>query len=170
MPDYLHTEAEKSKGYLDLCTPTITQRIAEIYYKKYIDEELPKIIQKYKEQKDVAYKGLIETFPDGDFTNPTGGFFIWWQPKGERAYSFDLKKFNQEILMPNDVLVVPGAAFYPPSGHSYDPEARKIEPLQVIHGGMRIGYSLLSKDMIDVGIRKLGELLKENLSNEKFSK
>ena len=163
LPDYLFAEAEKSKGYLDLCTPTLTQRVAEIYYDKHIDTELPKIIQKYKEQKDAAYNGLLDTFPEGDFTNPSGGFFIWYQPKGEKAYTFDVRKFNQEVLMPNEVLVVPGAAFYPPSGHSYDPEARAIEPLKVIVGGMRIGYSFVSKDMIDVGIRKLGNLLKENL-------
>lgn len=163
LPDYLFTEAEKSKGYLDLCTPTLTQRVAEIYYDKHIDTELPKIIQKYKEQKDAAYNGLLETFPEGDFTNPSGGFFIWYQPKGEKAYTFDVRKFNQEVLMPNEVLVVPGAAFYPPSGHSYDPEARDIEPLKVIIGGMRIGYSFVSKELIDVGVRKLGNLLKENL-------
>lgn len=163
LPDYLFTEAEKSKGYLDLCTPTLTQRVAEIYYDKHIDTELPKIIQKYKEQKDAAYNGLLETFPEGDFTNPSGGFFIWYQPKGEKAYTFDVRKFNQEVLMPNEVLVVPGAAFYPPSGHSYDPETRDIEPLKVIIGGMRIGYSFVSKELIDVGVRKLGNLLKENL-------
>ena len=163
LPDYLFTEAEKSKGYLDLCTPTLTQRVAEIYYDKHIDTELPKIVQKYKEQKDAAYNGLIETFPEGDFTNPSGGFFIWYQPKGEKAFTFDVRKFNQEVLMPNEVLVVPGAAFYPPSGHSYDPEARDIEPLKVITGGMRIGYSFVSKELIDVGVRKLGNLLKENL-------
>ena len=163
MPDYLLLEAEKSKGYLDLCTPTLTQRFAEIYYGKYIDKELPKIVQKYKERKDIAYKALTETFPEGDYTNPSGGFFIWYQAKGEKAYTFDVRKFNQEVLLPNEILVVPGAAFYPPSGHSYDPEAREIEPLKVIKGGMRIGYSLLQDDLIDIGVRKLGKLLKENL-------
>ncbi|MHA1707484.1 MAG: aminotransferase-like domain-containing protein [Candidatus Heimdallarchaeaceae archaeon] len=163
MPSDLHIEAEKSKGYLDLCTPTITQKIAQIYYEKYIDKELPLIVQKYKEQKDAAYQALIETFPEGEFTNPTGGFFIWWQPKGEKAYSFDVTKFNQEVLSPNEILVVPGAAFYPPTGHSYDPESREIEPLKIITGGMRIGYSFLSKEMIGIGVRRLGELLKENL-------
>jgi len=163
MPDFLHPEAEKSKGYIDLCTPTITQRIAQIYYEKYIDQYLPTIVQKYKKQKDAAYKALLDTFPEGDFTNPTGGFFIWWQPKGEKAYSFDVRKFNQEVLHPNDVLVVPGAAFYPPHGHSYDPEAREIEPLKIINGGMRIGYSFLQPELIDVGVRRLGKLLKENL-------
>lgn len=162
-PEKLNIEAEKSKGYLDLCTPTITQRIAQIYYEKYIDEELPKILQKYKEQKKTAYKALLETFPEGDYTNPTGGFFIWWQPKGEKAYTFDVRKFNQEVLMPNEVLVVPGAAFYPPIGNSYNPENKTIEPLKVIKGGMRIGYSFLKKDSIDIGVRKLGKLLKEHL-------
>ena len=163
MPDILHFEAEKSKGYLDLCTPTITQRIAELYYSKYIDTELPLILQKYKQQKEATYNALVETFPEGEFTNPTGGFFIWWQPKGEKAHTFDVNKFNQEILLPNEILVVPGSAFYPPRGHSYDPEARKIEQLKVIKGGMRIGFSLLPKEMIDVGVRRLGKLLSENL-------
>ena len=163
MPDVLLTEAEKAKGYLDLCTPTLTQRVAEIYYKKYIDQYLPTIVQEYKENKDIAFKALLDTFPEGDFTNPTGGFFIWWQPKGEKAYSFDVAKFNEEILLPNEVLVVPGKAFYPPKGHSYDPEAREIEPLKVIRGGMRIGYSFVSKDLIDEGVRILGNMLSEQI-------
>ena len=163
MPDFLLTEAEKAKGYLDLCTPILTQRVAEIYYRKYIDQYLPAIVQEYKENKDIAYKALLDTFPEGDFTNPTGGFFIWWQPKGEKAFSFDVAKFNEEVLLPNEVLVVPGKAFYPPKGHSYDPEARVIEPLKVIRGGMRIGYSFLSKDLIDEGVRRLGSFLSEQI-------
>ena len=145
MPDTLLSEAEKSKGYLDLCTPTLTQRVAEIYYDKYIDEQLPIIVKKYKERKDTTFNALIETFPEGEYTNPTGGFFIWWQPKGEKAYTFDVNKFNEEVLLPNEVLVVPGKAFYPPHGHSYNHENREIEPLKIINGGMRIGYSFLQK-------------------------
>ena len=163
LPDELFKEAEKSKGYIDLCTPTLTQRLAEIYYRKYIDEELPKIVQKYKEQKEIAYKALVETFPEGEYTNPTGGFFIWFQAKGEKAYTFDVDKFNQEVLYPNEVLIVPGGAFYPPKGSSYDEEAREIKPLKVIKGGMRIGYSFLKKELIDEGVRRLGKLLSEHL-------
>ncbi len=163
LPDELFKEAEKAKGYIDLCTPTLTQRLVEIYYRKYIDEELPKIVQKYKEQKGIAYKALVETFPEGEYTNPTGGFFIWFQAKGEKAYTFDVDKFNQEVLYPNEVLIVPGGAFYPPKGSSYDEEAREIKPLKVIKGGMRIGYSFLKKELIDEGVRRLGKLLSEQL-------
>ncbi|MHA1302452.1 MAG: aminotransferase-like domain-containing protein [Candidatus Heimdallarchaeaceae archaeon] len=163
MPETLAVEAEKSKGYIDLCTPTITQRIAEIYYDKYIDIHLPTIVQKYKEQKKAAYNALVDTFPEGEYTNPTGGFFIWWQPNGEKAYTFDVGKFNQEVLLPNQILVVPGVAFYPPTGSSYDPETKSIVPLKIIKGGMRIGYSFLPKDLIDEGVRKLGKLLSEHV-------
>lgn len=163
LPEHLHLEAEKSKGYIDLCTPTLTQRVAEIYYAKYIDSYLPEIVQKYKTQKDVAFKALQETFPEGDYTNPTGGFFIWWQAPGEKAYSFDIGKFNQDVLLPNDVLVVPGAAFYPPVGHSYDLETRTIIPLKIIKGGMRIGFSFLKPELLDEGVRKLGELLTKHV-------
>ena len=137
--------------------------MAEIYYRKYIDEELPKIVQKYKEQKEITYKALVETFPEGEYTNPTGGFFIWFQAKGEKSYTFDVDKFNQEVLYPNEVLIVPGGAFYPPKGSSYDEEAREIKTLKVIKGGMRIGYSFLKKELIDEGVRKLGKLLTEHL-------
>ncbi len=163
LPDELFKEAEKAKGYIDLCTPTLTQRLAEVYYRKYIDEELPKIVQKYKEQKEITYKALVETFPEGEYTNPTGGFFIWFQAKGEKAYTFDVDKFNQEVLYPNEVLIVPGGAFYPPKGSSYDEEAREIKPLKVIKGGMRIGYSFLKKELIGEGVRRLGKLLTEHL-------
>lgn len=163
MSDKLNFEAEKAKGYLDLCTPILTQRVAEIYYKKYIDQHLPTVIQGYKENKEIAYKAVLDTFPEGDFSEPTGGFFIWWQPKGEKAFTFDVAKFNQEVLLPNEVRVVPGKAFYPPKGHSYDSEAREIKPLKVINGGMRIGYSFVSKDLLDEGVRRLGKLLSEQI-------
>jgi len=163
MPPLLSEEAEKSKGYIDLCTPTLTQRIAEIYYAKYIDQYLPKIVQKYKEQKGAAYKVVKELSPEGEFTNPSGGFFIWWQAEGKKAYTFDMGKFNQEVLLPNDVLVVPGGAFYPPTGHSFNDETREIEPLKPIIGGMRIGYSLLKKEDIEEGVRRLFTLLQEHI-------
>ena len=163
-PPRLAEEAEKSKGYIDLCTPTLTQRIAEIYYGKYIDDYLPTIVNKYKQQKTVAYKAVKETAPGGEYTNPTGGFFIWWQAEGAQAYTFDIGKFNQEVLLPNDILIVPGQAFYPPTGYSYNHETRAIEPLKPIIGGMRIGYSLLPPDLIDEGIRRMFELLAHELS------
>lgn len=163
-PVGLAEEAEKAKGYIDLCTPTLTQRIAETYYGKYIDQYLPEIVNKYKQQKAAAYKAVKETAPEGEFTNPTGGFFIWWQADGEKAYTFDIGKFNQEVLLPNDILIVPGQAFYPPTGYSYDEESKTIQQLKPIIGGMRIGFSLLPPDMIDEGIRKMFELLTHELS------
>ncbi|MBY8999848.1 MAG: hypothetical protein KGD64_02945 [Candidatus Heimdallarchaeota archaeon] len=57
-------------------------------------------------------------------------------------------------------------AFYPPQGHSYDPESRGIEHLKIIKGGMRISFSFMPKDMIDVGVRRLGKLLHETLEKE----
>ncbi|MHA1166722.1 MAG: aminotransferase class I/II-fold pyridoxal phosphate-dependent enzyme, partial [Candidatus Hodarchaeales archaeon] len=36
-PESLQTQIIKAKGYLDLCTPTLLQRIVAIYYDKYID-------------------------------------------------------------------------------------------------------------------------------------
>jgi len=55
-------------------------------------------------------KAMDASFPEGERTDPTGGFFIWWRSANE---DFDSKQFMEEFAIPNDILYVPGGAFYP---------------------------------------------------------
>ncbi|MFX1561844.1 MAG: PLP-dependent aminotransferase family protein [Promethearchaeota archaeon] len=148
------------KGYLDLCSPTVVQRILDIYYRKYIDDVLPKSVQTYRRRCDVMCKAIDETFPPGQRTDPTGGFFIWWESKDT---TFDSTQFLDKTALPNDIIYVPGLAFYPIKGSTYRPETNEMVPVERPTNGMRISYSYNSEETIDKGIRKLGELLQEAL-------
>ncbi|MFW9831928.1 MAG: PLP-dependent aminotransferase family protein, partial [Candidatus Thorarchaeota archaeon] len=126
-PPKVREEVNKDKGFLDLCSPTIVQRLLNIYYSRFIDEVLPNALKIYKERADLMLKAIDETFPPGYRTEPTGGFFIWWESKNKE---FDAKRFLEQVALPNDIIYVPGIAFYPLMGLSYLPEQNELVPVE----------------------------------------
>ncbi|MHA1595146.1 MAG: aminotransferase-like domain-containing protein, partial [Candidatus Baldrarchaeia archaeon] len=161
LPDAIREQLEKAKGYLDLCSSVLVQKILEIYYKNYIDDFLKKAVPIYKRRCKAMRETIDETFPEGERTNPTGGFFIWWESKKP----FDAKKFLVEVAAPNGVVYVPGAAFYPIRGYQYNPDTKDFEKIVPKTNTMRLSYSYNTEDDIRIGIAKLGELLTEYLSS-----
>ncbi len=159
-PPQVREQINKDKGFLDLCSPTIVQRMLDIYYQKFIDAVLPKALEIYKDRADAMRKAIDETFPPGSRTNPTGGFFIWWESEDK---NFDAKQFLEQVALPNDIIYVPGIAFYPLMGLSYLPERNELVPVERAINTMRISYSYNPPDVIDKGIRKLGGLLNDAL-------
>ncbi|MFX1564311.1 MAG: PLP-dependent aminotransferase family protein [Promethearchaeota archaeon] len=160
-PPKVREHIDKDKGYLDLCSPTLVQRMLDIYYRKYIDEVLPKSVQIYRKRCDIMCKAIDDTFPSGQRTDPTGGFFIWWESEDS---SFDARQFLEKIALPNDIIYVPGLAFYPLKGSTFRPENNKMVPVERPTNTMRISYSYNSEKTIDEGIRKLGQLLNKALN------
>ncbi len=160
LPETLKNEVLKDKGYLDLCSPTILQKLMAIYYEKYIDKVLPDCLKIYKERSIAMLEGIKETFPDGEYSKPNGGFFVWY----ESAKEFNSKKFLMEKGIPNDVMFVPGAAFYPIKGWSYNNESKTLDNSIAKTNTMRLGYSYNTTEDIEVGIRILGNLLSKELS------
>ena len=160
-PPRVREHVNKDKGYLDLASPTIVQRMLDIYYRKYIDKVLPKALKTYQKRASVMGKAIDETFPPGKRTDPTGGFFIWWESDDKK---FDAKQFLETVALPNDIIFVPGVAFYPLMGLSYRPENKNLVPVERALNTMRISYSYTTADVIDTGVRKLGGLLKDALS------
>ena len=160
-PPKVREHVNTDKGYLDLASPTIVQRMLDIYYRKYIDKVLPEALKKYQKRASVMGKAIDETFPSGKRTDPTGGFFIWWESDDT---GFDAKQFLEQAALPNDIIFVPGVAFYPLMGLSYLPEKKNLVPVERALNTMRISYSFTTTDVIDTGIRKLGGLLKDALS------
>ncbi len=162
MPPEIREEVIKAKGYYDLCTPTITQKMAKLYYELYFPKFIEKVREGYRKRYEAMAKAIDESFPDGTRTDPTGGFFIWWESSRN---DFDSKKFLEEVAIPNDVLYVPGEAFYPLTGRIYDPsdgslvDVRKRMP----KNGMRLSYSYNDPALIEEGIRKLGSLLSKSV-------
>ena len=159
MPAALREQVIKDKGYLDLCTPTIIQKILALYYSKYMEKSLPEILKTYEKRCKAMCEAIDETFPEGERTNPTGGFFVWWQSKK----MFDAKKFLEEVALQNQILYVPGHSFYPIKGYTYNPDTKKIEKSSPAINTMRLGFSYRNAEIIRTGVKKLGQLLTEYL-------
>lgn len=162
MPPEIREEVVKAKGYNDLCTPTITQKIAKVYYEKYFAQFIGKVREGYRKRYEAMAKAIDEEFPDGERTDPTGGFFIWWEaPKKD----FDSKRFLEEVAIPNDVIYVPGQSFYPLKGYLFHPESEDfMDSANRPTHTMRLSYSYMEPEDIEAGIRKLGSLLRDYLS------
>ncbi len=160
LPSHVRDQVLKDKGYLDLCTASLVQRILDEYYRNCIDDAMRAAIPLYKARYESMAKAIDESFPAGTRTDPTGGFFIWWQSEKE---DFDSKKFMEEVALPHDILYVPGGAFYPIVGHKLGENGTDLIPSKPENNTMRLGFSYRDPEIIADGIEKLGKLLTENL-------
>ena len=90
-------------------------------------------------------KTMEEEFPKGvEFTHPQGGLFTWVTlPEG-----IDAGEMAKKCLEKN-VAYVPGASFYPNGG---------------VFNTCRLNYSNMPEDKIVEGIKRMGEVLREELS------
>jgi 2-aminoadipate transaminase len=157
LPEEIMIPMIKEKGYLDLCTSSLNQKILDIYYSKYIDQVLGDNLTVYKERRDMMQKTIDEYFPSqGLRTNPTGGFFFWFQMENG---DFDSSKFLQNVAIPNDVLYVPGQAFYPIRGHSISKLDSELHGNRIKTNGMRLSFSFTTPHIIAEGMERLGKLL-----------
>jgi len=160
LPDNVKEQVLKDKGYLDLCTTTLVQRILDEYYTTHIDTAMKRSIPLYQERYEAMAKALDESFPAGARTDPTGGFFIWWQSENP---DFNASKFMEEVAIPNDIIYVPGGPFYPITGHKISEDGNNLEPSTPEGNTMRLGFSYAPPDVISEGIARLGKLLTKEL-------
>ncbi|MHA1440280.1 MAG: aminotransferase-like domain-containing protein [Candidatus Heimdallarchaeota archaeon] len=160
LPDSLRHEVIKDKGYLDLCSPTILQKIMAIYYAKYMDKVLPDCLKTYQKRSAAMLKGIEESFPEGEYTKPNGGFFVWYEAAKK---DFHAKNFLQQTAMPNDIMYVPGSAFYPIKGWALNDNGSGLVDSVAKINTMRLGYSYNNAEDIYDGIKKLGGLLTDEL-------
>jgi len=103
---------------------------------------------------------IDESFPAGVRTDPQGGFFAWW----ESEQPFDATIFLEQVAIPNDILYVPGRAFYPLKGRAFHMKTQKLGKNIVHTNSMRLSYSYIEPEEIINGIYRLGELLTKELS------
>ena len=160
LPESLKNEVLKDKGYLDLCSPTILQKVMAIYYERYIDKVLPDCLKTYQKRSEAMLKGIDETFPAGEHTKPNGGFFVWYESEKQ----FNAKKFLVEKTIPADIGFVPGAAFYPIKGWALNDDRSALVESVAKTNTMRLGYSYNNAEDIYEGITKLGKMLTDELS------
>jgi len=129
----------------DLCTNVFSQYVAYEYMSKgYLDKQIEKIKTLYKRKRDVMLKALEEYFPEGVKWNvPKGGMFIWITlPKKINAHVMFQKAIAKKVAY------VVGDAFYPDGGN---------------YNTMRLNFSYSEDEKIVEGIKRLAEVIKEEL-------
>jgi len=133
------------KQALDLCTNTFTQYIANEFIRRgSLDLHIMKICELYKPKRDIMIESMKKYFPEG-YTcyKPKGGMFAWVTlPEGIDTEVMFLDAIKEKIAY------VHGKAF------------------QVDGGGersMRLNFSYSSNEQLDVGMQRLGNVIKKKL-------
>ncbi len=139
-PKIIHKFIQIKQGS-DLQTSSLDQRIAARYMLQYnLDEHIELIKKVYKRRRDVMINAMKASFhKDITFTDSKGGLFTWVKVKE----TMDTKPIMEEALAKN-VAFVPGASFFA-SGDKKN--------------YMRLNYSCMPEEMIEIGIRRLAEVL-----------
>jgi 2-aminoadipate transaminase len=133
----------QAKQGADLHTATFNQIVAfEVARGGFIDRHIWLIRRVYGERRNIMLDAMDELFPPGvSWTKPQGGLFLWGMlPKGMDTTEI----FKTAVL--RKVAFVPGASFFALGGGE---------------NTMRLNFSYSNPDQIQIGIERLGNLLKE---------
>ncbi|MCD6238024.1 MAG: PLP-dependent aminotransferase family protein [Thermotogae bacterium] len=135
-----------AKQGADLCTPTITQRIAARYLEtNEIMENIRATRDKYSKKLKTMLNSLEEYMPKEDsisWTHPQGGLFLWMRLPDY----LDTMQFFDEAVNEYKVAYIPGSAFYA------DGSGKNT---------MRLSFCLPSESEIIEGIKRLSKLIKK---------
>ncbi len=128
-----------------LQTATISPMIISKYMElNDLDAHVAEIRAVYKHRCDVMIGAMKEYFPpEAKFTIPDGGLFTWV----ELPDYIDTKKMAAEAIE-QKVAYVPGAGFFPNGGNDHC---------------MRLNYSCMPDERIVEGIKRLAQVIKNNL-------
>lgn len=145
-PEIIQKMAVAKQGS-DTHTSNIPQAIADSFLRKgLLRGHLEKILPIYRARLDAMLQGLDTFFP-GSFrhTSPEGGLFVW----GELSSSaIDMPQLLARAASECKVAFVPGQYFY-------------IDPATMGQNTMRLNFSASSPEEIQVGLERLGGLLKQ---------
>ncbi|MCF8335244.1 MAG: PLP-dependent aminotransferase family protein [Bacteroidales bacterium] len=134
-----------AKQSLDLCTPTLTQKLAARYIRKgYFDENLKKTTEQYRRKRDNMIKAFRKYMPEGvTWNEPEGGLFLFvYLPEymdAEKLFYTAIKK---------EVAFVMGNVFH------CDDSGKNT---------MRINFSFVSEERATEGIKRLANAIKEEM-------
>ncbi len=129
----------------DLHTSTFNQMTAyQVAQHGFIDKHVMKIIDVYRQRRDIMLEELKNTMPAGvTWTRPQGGLFLWVTlPKQFDTSEVLLKAVKKRVAF------VPGVAFHA------DKSGKNT---------MRLNFSNAQPDMIRIGIQRLAETFKETI-------
>ena len=130
----------------DLCSSSISQYFVSAYFDSGPWEDYVRsLIEIYRRRRDVMLDALAEHFPrEAEWTHPQGGLFIWATLPDYIDTTDLLARALEE-----HVAFVPGrAAFVDGRGGS----------------SMRLNFSGVDEDEIREGIRRIGEVVREQVA------
>ena len=134
------------KAATDLCTSSLTQQIVDAYFQEgrwrhYVSE----LCTIYRQRRDAMLDALAEFFPrEAEWTQPSGGLFIW----ATLPEFIDTSDLLAKALREERVAFVPGSAAYVDG-----------------RGGssMRLNFSAAGVNEIVEGIRRIGKVVDEQM-------
>jgi len=133
------------KQSADLCSSSISQYFVSAYFDSGPWEDYVRsLIEIYRRRRDVMLDALAEHFPrEAEWTHPEGGLFIW----ATLPDYIDTTDLLARALQ-DQVAFVPGRAAYVDG-----------------RGGssMRLNFSGVNEDQIREGIRRIGEIVREQV-------
>jgi 2-aminoadipate transaminase len=145
-PDEIMEKLIVAKQASDLHTNYFCQRVIHQYVTDFDNtEHIKKICKVYGNQCNAMIESIEKYFPAGlKHTSPEGGMFVWVTlPNGIPA----IKLFD--IAIKKNVAFVPGNPFYT----NKDKQT----------SSMRLNFSCVDEKTIEIGIKRLGEAIREVL-------
>jgi len=134
----------------DTCTNGVAQALcAEFFARGLYPQHLENLCNIYRSRRDAMIKAMDESFPEGTkHTYPDGGYYVWVElPEG-----LDATALKGEIAEKTSIVYGDGSIFFS-EGNEPGAGARC----------MRMNFTGLPEDVIDVNIRKLGAFFCEKL-------
>jgi 2-aminoadipate transaminase len=146
-PEQLVHKMIFAKQSADLCSPPFNQFVAWKYMEYgYVEKQIKLICEMYKRKRDIMLKAMDEHMPEGvTWTRPQGGMFLWATIKG--GINTDDLFFR---AIKKNVAFVVGRPFYT-DGRGTD--------------SMRLNFSYSEDDIIDEGIERLADTIREEQVN-----
>ncbi len=144
-PEAIIDKFVTAKQSADLCTASFVQKITAKYMELgFFDRNLLDIVVKYGEKKDIMLEGLRKYMPEGvSWTEPDGGLFLFLTlPPQMNADELFYKAVEKNVAF------IKGSVFHcDGSGHNT----------------MRLNFSYCTKEENIEGIKRLAEVIRENL-------
>jgi 2-aminoadipate transaminase len=137
-----------AKQNSDQCSGALGQRMFEEYGRAgHLDRQIVASRALYARRAELTTQALAAHMPDGTtWTTPRGGFYVWLTaPDGVDTVALSAAARDRRVAY------VPGRPFYPG-----DDGATQI----------RLAYSRVADDVIDEGIRRIGEVLRSALEGK----
>ena len=133
------------KQAADLCTSTLSQLMVQAYFEQgRWGDYVASLVELYRARRDTMLDALAEHFPpQAEWTRPAGGLFVW----ATLPDFIDTTDLLARALREN-VAFVPGEAAY------LDGRGRS---------SLRLSFALCDHDEIREGIRRIGEVITEQV-------